>query len=130
MIESGMTFDYGQIVMDNEFAKMIKFAVNGIPVNDATLSVDQIKAVGPFQDHLSHPDTFDNMRLYPHPDVMDRRMRDSWEADGQMDLYARAMETARKILATHEPDPLAPGTRAELREIVIDAENELGLAPK
>ena len=26
MIESGMTFDYGQLVMDNEFAEMIKYA--------------------------------------------------------------------------------------------------------
>ena len=28
MIESGMTFDYGQLLMDNEIAKMIKFCVN------------------------------------------------------------------------------------------------------
>ena len=30
MIESGVTFDLGQLVMDNEIARMIKFAVGGI----------------------------------------------------------------------------------------------------
>jgi trimethylamine---corrinoid protein Co-methyltransferase len=87
MIESGMTFDYGQIVMDNEFAKMIKFAVGGIPVSDATLSVDLIREVGPFKDYLAHKNTFDHMRIYPHPNIMDRRMRDNWVGDGKLDLH-------------------------------------------
>jgi len=30
MLESGMTFDFGQLVLDAEFARMIKHAVHGI----------------------------------------------------------------------------------------------------
>ena len=52
MIESGVTFDCGQFVMDNEFARMIKHGVGGIPVDDETLAVDDIAAVGPFGDFL------------------------------------------------------------------------------
>lgn len=127
MIESGMTFDYGQILMDNEFAKMIKFAVGGIPVNDATLSVDLIKEVGPFKDFLAHRNTFDHMRMYPQPKLMDRRMRGTWEGAGSLDMYARSMAAARKILSTHRPDPLPEGTVRKLRDIVQGAEEELGL---
>ena len=46
MIEMGMTIYYGQMVMDNEFARMIKYLVQGIPVNDETLAVDVIKEIG------------------------------------------------------------------------------------
>ena len=50
MIESGVTFDCGQLVMDNEIARMIKHVVNGIPVDDETLAVEDIAGVGPFGD--------------------------------------------------------------------------------
>jgi trimethylamine--corrinoid protein Co-methyltransferase len=130
MIESGMTFDYGQIVMDNEFAKMIKFAVGGIPVNDATLSVDLIREIGPFKDYLAHKNTFEHMRAYPHPEIMDRRMRSNWEGDGGLDMHAKAMLTARKILAEHQPDPIPEGNLAEIRALVAEAEKELGVSGK
>ena len=42
MIESGVTFDLGQLVMDNEIARMIKFAVGGIAVTDETMAIDDI----------------------------------------------------------------------------------------
>lgn len=128
MIESGMTFDYGQIVMDNEFAKMIKFAVGGIPVNDATLSVDLIREVGPFKDYLAHRNTFEHMRAYPHPKLMDRRMRGNWESDGSLDLHARSLETARRILREHRPDPLPDAVLADMRTLVSEAEKEAGVA--
>ena len=62
MLESGVTIDYAQLVMDAEFARMVKFCVPGIPVTDATLSVDVIGEVGPFSDFLSHEDTYKGMR--------------------------------------------------------------------
>jgi trimethylamine--corrinoid protein Co-methyltransferase len=130
MIESGMTFDYGQIVMDNEFAKMIKFAVGGIPVNDATLCVDLIREIGPFKDYLAHKNTFEHMRTYPHPKIMDRRMRGNWESDGALDMHAKAMLTARKILAEHRPAPLPEAVLAEIRSLVAEAEKELGVGPR
>ncbi len=62
MIESGVTFDCGQFVMDNEFARMIKHCVGGIPVDDETLAVDDIAQVGAFGDFLSLDATLRHMR--------------------------------------------------------------------
>ena len=42
MIESGVTFDCAQFVMDNEIARMIKHVVGGIRVDDETLAVEDI----------------------------------------------------------------------------------------
>ena len=58
ILESGITFSFGQLVLDNEFARMIKHTLTGIPVSDESLAVDVIKEEGPFRDFLSHDSTF------------------------------------------------------------------------
>ena len=127
MIEMGMTIDYGQMVMDNEFAKMIKHVVQGIPVNDDTLAVDVIHEVGVGKDFLSHDNTFKHMKTQSQPKLIDRRTREDWDADGKTDLHQRAFEKARKILENHQPEPLSENVLLTLRSIVQEAEAELGV---
>ncbi len=110
MLESGMTIDYAQLVMDAEFARLIKHCVNGVPVSDETLSVDVINDVGAFRDFLSHEDTYRHMRSQSQSKLIDRRVREEWTADGATTLYDRARSEAIRILETHEPTPL-PGRR-------------------
>ena len=127
MLEMGVTFDFGQLVMDNEFAQMINYCVNGIPVTDETLSVDVINEIGPFKDFVSHEQTFKNMRAISHPKLIDRRNRDKWEERGSTDLYQRCLAEARTILETYKPEPLPEDVRAELRSIVEETEDHLKL---
>jgi trimethylamine--corrinoid protein Co-methyltransferase len=127
MIEMGMTIDYGQLVMDNEFARMIKYSLRGIPVNDETLAVDVMHAVGPGNDFLGHDHTFKYMEKQSQPTLIDRRMRADWEAGGKTDLHQRALEKARHILETHKPEPLPEDVLATMRGIVEEAEKELGV---
>jgi trimethylamine--corrinoid protein Co-methyltransferase len=126
----GMTIDYGQMVMDNEFARMIKYLVQGIPVNDETLAVDVIKEIGVGKDFLSHGSTYQHMRTQSQPKLIDRRMREDWQAAGGKDIYHRALEEARYILENHKPDPLPDDVVAALRCIVEEAEAELGIGAK
>ena len=123
----GMTIDYGQMVMDNEFARMIKYLVQGIPVNDETLAVDVIREIGIGKNFLSHDATFKHMRSQSQPKLIDRRMREEWEASGSKDIHERASEEARHILETHKPEPLPDDVLATLRSIVVEAEKELGV---
>jgi len=126
----GMTIDYGQMVMDNEFARMIKYLVQGIPVNDETLAVDVIKEIGVGKDFLSHASTYKHMRTQSQPKLIDRRMREDWQAAGSTDIYQRALEEARYILENHKPDPLPDDVPAAIRSIVEEAEAELGIRTK
>jgi len=128
MLEMGVTFDFGQLVMDNEFARMIKHAIQGIPVNDETLAVDVIKEVGPFKDFLSHKHTLRHMRSQSQPVLIDRRRRSKWEQAGGTDIYQRATEKAREILETHKPEPLPDSVLSTLRSIVEETEDELGVS--
>ena len=126
----GMTIDYGQLVMDNEFARMIKYTVAGIPVNDETLAVDAIKEIGIGKDFLSHDSTYKHMRSQSQPELIDRKMREDWVREGSTDIYQRALEQARFILENHKPDPLPEDVLAAIRSIVEEAEEELGVNKK
>ena len=124
MLESGITFDYGQLVLDCEFARMIKKTVQGFAVDDTTLALEVIKEVGQFGEYLTHEHTFQGMRDQSSPELIDRRTRSAWENSRQPDIRERALDKVRHILETHEPEPLPDGVREELTAIVSEAEQE------
>ena len=125
MIESGVTFDCAQLVMDAEIARMVKRTVTGIPVNDETLAVDDIVDVGSFGDFLSLDATLRHMRDHVQPQLIDRRVREDWATDGSTDLYQRARERALQILSKHRPPALSHDVTAQIGRIIQDAEAEL-----
>lgn len=129
MLETGLTLDYGQFVMDNEFAEMIKYVLKGIPVNDETLALDVIHEIGSFGDFVGHEHTYERMRSeQTHPKLIDRQVREVWEASGSSDIHERAWAEASHILDTHQPDPLPDQVLATIRSIVEEAEEELGVS--
>ncbi len=126
MFETGVIMDYGQLVMDNEFAGMIKHMLQGIPVNDETLALDVIHEVGPFKDFLSHEHTLKHMyTAQTHPKLIDRKIREDWEIDGKLDIYQKSWEEARHIVETHRPEPLPEDVQNTIRSIVKETEEEL-----
>ena len=125
MLESGITFDYGQLVLDCEFVRMIKFILQGIPVNHETLAVGAIKEIGPGRDFLMHPTTLKGMRDQSRAEMIDRRMRSVWQAAGASSAYSRALEKARWILANHRPQPLPATVLKQIKTIVERTEAEM-----
>ena len=126
MTESGVTFDPAQFVLDNEYARLIKFAVRGVAVNDQTLLVDDIIAVGAHKDYLSLDSTLARMREPSTSQILDRRVREDWEADGAHDVNVKARAKALEILESHQPAPVDPDALAQVRAIVDTADRERG----
>jgi len=127
MIESGVTFDSAQFVMDNEIARMIKHVVAGIRVDDESLAVDDINAVGAFGDFLSLDATLRHMRELSQPALLDRRVREDWEARGGSDLYARCLAQAREVLAEYQPPQLDDDVKRRIRAIVEETDRAVGV---
>jgi len=98
MLEMGITFDLAQLVLDNEIAGMILHSLNGIVVNDETLSVDVIRELGIGKDYMSHASTYKHMKSQSQVQIIDRRMREDWEAAGSTDIYKRAHDKMINIL--------------------------------
>lgn len=127
MLEMGMTISYSQLVMDAEMAEMMLHALPGIVVNDETLSVDIIKEVGPRGDFLSHMNTYENMHINSAPKLIDRLTRDRWKEAGGLDMDARALEKAKKLLAEWRPEPLSEEARKKVRDVINAAEKAYGV---
>ncbi len=130
MLESGITFDFGQLVLDCEFVRMIKHTIQGIPVNDDTLAIDPIKEIGSGGDFLMHPHTFKYMRQQSRPELIDRRVRGTWEKAGATTAYERALKKVRYILENHEPEPLPEEVLEKIRSIVTETEKQMGISPQ
>jgi len=128
MVDMGMTLDFGQIVADNEFALMIKRLLLGIPVGDDELAVDLIKKVGAGGHFLSEAHTMNFMRQSQwHPKLIDRNVYALWKESGATDYTKRVNEEAKRILETHQPEPLPDDVAKMLREIITEAEKREGV---
>ena len=115
-------------------AEMMLFSMDGIVVNDETLSVDVIKEVGPRSDFLAHMNTFENMYIQSKPKRIDRLTRDRWNEAGHLDMETRALIAAKELLATWEPEPLPEEACARVRAVLNAAERATfseahGMAP-
>lgn len=120
MFESGIVFDLGQLLLDNEYAGIIQHFLRGVPVNEETLAVDLIDEIGPQGDYLAHPSTLEHARDNFVPRLFDRRPRGKWEADGAMSAYERATKEAERVLEEHHVEPLPSDVAAKIDALIAD----------
>jgi len=119
MIDMGMAVSYEQLLMDAEFVRMFKRAEKGIKVDEDTLALEVIEAVGPAGNYLSQLHTLKHMRNeISTAKLIDRKSNASWEREGSLDLVQRANKAARQIFETHEPQRLSPETIQEMDAII------------
>jgi trimethylamine--corrinoid protein Co-methyltransferase len=120
----GMTFSFGQLVIDDEIAAMVKRIVSGIDCNDTLMGVDLIKKIGIGGHFLAERHTLDYLRseqIQSH--IIDRRVREEWVDAGSKSMIQSANEMAAQLIKSHEPDPLPEALASELRRIVASAED-------
>jgi len=123
MLEAGMTFSFGQLVIDDEIAAMVKRIVHGVSLEDELMGVDLIKKVGIGNNFLTQRHTLNNIETEQvQATIIDRRMRGAWEKRGSKSLIQSANEKAAALLKTHEPRPLSEDLIKELKRIVRSAE--------
>jgi len=123
MLEAGMTFSFGQLVIDDEIAAMVKRIVNGVSLDDELMGVDLIKKVGIGNNFLTQRHTLNHIETEQvQATIIDRRMRGAWEKRGSKSLIESANERADQLLKTHEPKPLPEDLIKELKRIVKSAE--------
>lgn len=110
-------WSYAEMMMDCEIFSIIHKMMQGIVVDDETLALETIAAVGPGGNFLAQKHTKKHMREIFLPEFMDRRPYNEWEAKRD-DARDWALAKARRILAEHQPDPLDPKISAEMAKII------------
>jgi trimethylamine--corrinoid protein Co-methyltransferase len=126
LLHGSRIWSYEQMLLDCEIFSIIHKMMAGIVVNDETLALETIRAVGPGGNFLAQQHTRRHMRELWLPRFMDRRPYNAWEElrDGAPQ-WARAQ--AQKLLAApsaggHQPAPLEPQLQAELSQIITSLE--------
>jgi trimethylamine--corrinoid protein Co-methyltransferase len=113
-------------VICDEIIGMVSRLVNGVTVNDDTLAVEVIKAVGPGGHFMSQKHTLRHLptELF-FPKLFDKTSEVTWAKAGKKDISAVSRERAKKIVRDHLPEPLSEDASAEISRIIRDAESEL-----
>jgi trimethylamine--corrinoid protein Co-methyltransferase len=123
LLHGSRIWSYAQMLMDCEIFSIIAKVMQGIVVDDETLALDTIKGVGPGGNFLSQKHTLKHMREIFIPQFMDRRPYNVWE-EKHDDGRDWALEKARQILKTHQPEPLDPAISTELKKIIAMTNEE------
>jgi trimethylamine--corrinoid protein Co-methyltransferase len=120
-IEYGQGSSMESLVIADEVIGMTRVLVDGMAVNETTLALDAIANVRPGSGFLAEGHTLDNWEWAQwKPRVIDRSRYDRWTQQGSKDMYARANERARQILAEHAPPPLPDAAEAVIAEVLAE----------
>ncbi len=115
-------WSFAEMLMDCEIFSIVHKMMEGIVVNEETLALDTIAAVGPGSHYLGQKHTRKHMRELFMPQFMDRRPYSEWETKKD-DARDWAVAKARKTLKEHQPDPLDENIRKEMDQIIKSVEN-------
>jgi trimethylamine---corrinoid protein Co-methyltransferase len=128
MLELGLTFDFGQMVVDNEIAAMNRRVLEGVRCDSETLAVEVIKRVGSEGHFLreKHTREFLARGEQTKAGLFDRRSRGAWEGRGGADLHDRALARAREILRDHQVPPLPDEAERVIGEVKERVDREVG----
>jgi trimethylamine--corrinoid protein Co-methyltransferase len=120
-VESGLTTSYEMIVLTDELVTLSNHLMKGIQVNDDTLMLDEIHAVGPGGHFMDTEQTLSRFRDFWYPDLLDRSRRETWLEGGATTLGQRLSTRVRQIIGEHRPAPLDAAIKQRLQEIVFES---------
>lgn len=123
-LHGSRVWSYAEMMMDAEIFSMVHKMMKGIPVDEETLALDAIAAVGPGGNFLSQKHTRRHMRDIFLPQFMDRRPYAEWE-DNKDNASDWALAKARKVLSEHRPGPLDEKLASELDKVIASEEKAL-----
>jgi trimethylamine--corrinoid protein Co-methyltransferase len=117
LLHGSRIWSFAQMLMDCEIFDMVWHMMKGFDINDQTIALDVIDAVGPAGNYLAQKHTKQNMRHIWVPKYMDRRTYDEWQerGDGAVDW---ATTEAQRILENHQPERLDAALSDELQKII------------
>lgn len=127
MLELGMSFNNEQFIIDCEIIKMIKKLMQGVPINDETLSINQIKKIGIGNNFLALKETRELIDYPSSSYIFDRSMHGDWLSSGGKDAISRAHEVVTDVLKNHEVASIDKDLYDDMKAMVDKADKEFKL---
>lgn len=117
-IEAGLAHAPTVVAVADEFIGMLRRGLAAFEVDDETLAVDTIRAVGVGETYLGQPHTLKRFRELWMPKLLSIEDRRRWTDEGSSTLLQRARERVLTILDTHEVPPLAPDVLGAIQAVI------------
>jgi trimethylamine--corrinoid protein Co-methyltransferase len=110
-------------VINDDVANIIGRTIEGFDVNDDTMALDLIHAVGPSPgSYLGEKHTLTHWKKeYFSPVVADRTSYDEWIKQGRKSIIDRANERMQRILCEHKPLSITAEQDKAIERILEDA---------
>lgn len=128
-LEGGLCASFEKFALDVELLQRIVTWLEPVPVDDASLALDEIDAVGPGGFYFDTPHTIEAFRsAFYRPLISTSRNYGAWAEAGAEDATRRAHKLYKQALAEYTQPPMQPDRRDALRAFVA-RRKEQGGAP-
>lgn len=125
-LEGGLTASFEKLIIDAEMLQMMAEYLQPIVVDDDSLGLDAIAAVGPGGHFFGSPHTMQRYETaFYAPLVSDWRNFETWSQDGAIDARERAHVIWRQLLDQSESPPLDDAINDALTDFVARRKEEL-----
>jgi trimethylamine--corrinoid protein Co-methyltransferase len=119
--DGGTVYSPAQLVLDAETWSNVAAVAAGIAVDDETIALDTIAAVGIGGNALGQRHTRRHMKDVWRPRLFDRSPYEVWRREGGLGAAQRAAVLAGELAAGHEAPPLGREKLETLRRIIATA---------
>lgn len=125
-LEGGLTASFEKLIIDAEMLQMMAEYLQPIVVDDDSLGLEAIAAVGHGGHFFGSPHTMQRYETaFYAPLVSDWRNFETWSQDGAVDAYERAHTIWRQLLEQSEPPPLDATIDEAIAEFVAHRKEQL-----
>ncbi|HMK92991.1 MAG TPA: trimethylamine methyltransferase family protein, partial [Thermoleophilia bacterium] len=119
--DRGTVYSPAQLVLDAETWSNVAAVAAGIEVDDESIALDTIAAIGIGGNALAQKHTRRHMKDVWRPRLFDRSAYDVWDREGRPGAHERAAALAGDLVAGHEVPLLDAEKAATLRRIIETA---------
>jgi trimethylamine--corrinoid protein Co-methyltransferase len=124
MLELGLTFSPEQLLIDSDIINMVRWAENGVIVNEETLGLSDISEVGPGGNFFAQPSTLNNIDHPSSPALFNRSLLQDWVSAGSKNIAMAAHDAALDIMKNYQPEPIERDILSDIQAIVVKADKE------
>ena len=123
-LDMDMVVDFPDLLFCDECMAGIRRMAREVIVDEASLAIDTMKAVGPGGTFLGTQHTFQNFRkeLWM-PGLLERGNYESWRKSGELDIFKKCEQKLLELLEAPVDPLLAPEAEARIDAIVEAAVN-------
>ena len=124
--EAGLHCSMAKFMVDAEQCAMAHRMTSGLRWDDFDEAIAAVRDIGPGGHYLGHVHTQENFeRAFFMPSLFDNNSYEQWLADGEKEITERALEYAKKLLASYEEPKLDEAVDEALLDFIARREREV-----